>query len=96
MASLHNTSKNVNHTLYQLLEGQKIAEARILVESMVDTVPSNDKEYRGFISLVIKFYIIVEDSHSLDNIYSKNNCAVYIKKLFSQLKDVNRPKKPML
>lgn len=70
MASSHYKSKNVNHALHRLLEGDKIAEASTLIESMLKESSSFGKEYRGFVSLVIKFYIMSNDDKKLDTFYS--------------------------
>lgn len=68
MSSQH-SSKNVNHTLHRLLESRKIAEASILVESILEDLTFTGKEKRGFISLVIKLYIMNSDNDKLDSFY---------------------------
>ena len=68
MASQH-CSKNVNYTLHRLLESRKIAEASILVEKILENLTFTGKEKRGFISLVIKLYIIKSDNEKLDSFY---------------------------
>ena len=70
MTSSHYKRKNVNYVLHQLLEGESIAEASTLIESMLKDSYSYEKEYRGFVSLVIKFYIMSNDNEKLDSFYS--------------------------
>jgi len=70
MTSSNYKRKNVNYVLHQLLEGESIAEASTLIESMLKDSYSYEKEYRGFVSLVIKFYIMSNDNEKLDSFYS--------------------------
>ena len=70
MAYSQHKSKNVNHALHRLLEGNDLDEAGTLIESMLKYESSFGKEYSGFISLVIKFYIMSNDNDKLDTFYS--------------------------
>ena len=59
MTSLYQSSKSINHTLYQLIENQKFAEAKELIDCTIIKISSEEtkfrgKEIRGFISLVIR------------------------------------------
>lgn len=70
MASSQYKSKTVNYALHRLLEEDKIAEASTLIEGMLKESSSFGKEHRGFVSLVIKFYIMSNDDEKLDTFYS--------------------------
>ena len=74
MTSLYQSSKSINHTLYQLIENKKFAEAKELIDCTIIKMPSQEKktrekEIRGFISLVIKFYIMTRNNDNLDTFY---------------------------
>ena len=65
--------KNVNYKLYQLIEDNKLLEAqKIIFEIFEQNIKFKGKEYRGFISLVLKFYILLKDDIKIDNIFQNN------------------------
>ena len=76
MTSSHYKRKNVNYVLHQLLEGESIAEASTLIESMLKDSYSYEKEYRGFVSLVIKFYIMSNDNEKLDDLITGTHMMI--------------------
>jgi hypothetical protein len=64
--------RNINHNLYQFLENNSNAEASQLINNNFPILLkgyNGTKETKGFISLVLKFYISSNDSINLDNIY---------------------------
>lgn len=65
--------KNVNYKLYQLIEDNKLSEAeKIIFEVLDHELKFNGKEYRGFVSLVLKYYILLENDIKIDNIFQNN------------------------
>ncbi len=68
----HNCSKNYNHMLYRLISSNKLDEARILISEIVNNVNISVKEDRGFVSLIIKFYMTTNQDKNLDKIYEEN------------------------
>lgn len=72
MASVNLSFGNVNRNLYKHLENFEIAEAKSLINTNFSRIISESKEWRGFISLVIKYYIIINDSSNLDLIYQSH------------------------
>jgi len=74
MAFQYKSNKSINHILYQLIENQKFAEASDIIEYAIIKIPSEEmktrnNEIRGFISLVIKFYIMTFDNDKLETFY---------------------------
>lgn len=73
MESPSKYEKNVNYNLYQLIEENRLSEAeKIIFEIFNNKIKFNEKEYRGFVSLVLKYYIIVENDIKIDNIFQSN------------------------
>ena len=65
--------KNVNYKLYQLIENNKLSQAeKIIFEIFDHKLKFNEKEYRGFVSLVLKYYIMIQDDIKIDNIFQDN------------------------
>ena len=65
--------KNVNYKLYQLIEDNKLSQAeKIIFEIFDHKLKFNEKEYRGFVSLVLKYYILLEDDINIDIIFHSN------------------------
>jgi len=65
--------KNVNYKLYQLIEENKLSDAKKIIFGIFDQkIKFNGKEYRGFVSLVLKYYILLEDDINIDNIFHNN------------------------
>jgi len=64
--------RNINYNLYQFLENDNNAEASQLINIYFPLILkefNESKEIKGFISLVLKFYILSNDSVNLDKIY---------------------------
>jgi len=65
--------RNVNYNLYQFLENNSNTEASQLIKNYSPLLLkgfNESKEIKGFISLVLKFYISSNDSINLDKIYT--------------------------
>ena len=72
MASLQVPLGNINHYLYKYLENNNIAEAKHIINDYFSSVVLKDKNYRGFISLVLKYYILTNDDCNLDLVFESH------------------------
>ena len=71
MAYQMNT-KQFNHNLYLNIMKRNFAEAKKLIDIGFNEISFKFKDRRGFISLVLNFYISQEDEENIDNILSNN------------------------
>lgn len=72
-----NYSKNYNHMLYRLISSNKLDKARILISKIINNnVNTSVKGDRGFVSLIIKFYMITNQDKDLDKLYEENRLSL--------------------
>lgn len=64
--------KNFNYQLHTMLSNERLDEARELVESKIDQINFSGKELNGFISLVLKYLLIIKDESKLDKWFNTN------------------------
>lgn len=68
--------KNFNFQLHNMLSSQRLDEAKQLVESNISQENFSGKELNGFISLVLKYLLIIKDDEKLDKWFTSNKAKL--------------------